>query len=287
MLPRFNKNDMRTVAHYLGILVLIFGAVMLAPLVVSVVCAEWEASYRYILGISIALTTGSVLRLAKIDPQRMSRKHAIAITGMIWIVGAVLAAVPLYLSGHYASFLDTVFEGVSGLTATGLSLVQDVDHMSMADNMWRFTMQFVGGQGVVVVAISLGLFARTGNKLYASEGREESVVPNVMNTARFIWKFALAAVLLGTVVMTVILLLTGMEPARGFFHALWLTIGAYDTGGFAPGSLSLVSYHSWPLEIAAMLLMMIGALNFALVAQIHKGNWREFVQDIEVRTLAL
>ncbi len=287
MLPRFNRNDVGIIAHYLGSLVMLFGGAMLIPLVVSVVYAEWAISCNYILGIGIALTLGSLLRLARIDPRRMERKHAIAITGLVWIVGALVAAVPLFLSGHYDTFLDAVFEGVSGLTATGLTLVRDIDHLSMADNMWRMAMQFLGGQGVVVIALSLGIFTRTGNSLYTSEGRQESIVPNIKNTSRFIWRFAVAAVLVGTVVSTVVLLFMGMSPDRSFFHALWVTIGAYDTGGFAPSSLSLMAYHSWALEIIVMLLMMFGALNFALIAQVHKGNWREFLRDIEVRTLAL
>ena len=287
MWPRFNRNDVGIIAHSLGMLMMIFGVVMLVPLLVSVLYSEWAISCNYLLGIGLALTLGALLRLAKVEPQRMGRKHAIAITGLVWIFGAVLAAVPLYLSGHYATLLDAIFEGVSGLTATGLSLVQDVDHMSMTDNMWRFALQFVGGQGVVVVALSLGIFTRTGNALYTSEAREESVVPNVKNTARFILAFATAAVLIGTAISSVLLISIGMEPLRGFFHGLWITIGAFDTGGFAPSSLSLIPYHSWPLEIVAMLLMMFGALSFALVAQVGRGNWREFVRDIEVRTLAL
>ncbi|MDR1087749.1 MAG: hypothetical protein LBL23_00425, partial [Coriobacteriales bacterium] len=266
---------------------MIFGLIMVVPLAVSVLYGEWAASCIYVLGIGVALILGAALRLAKIEPQRMGRKHAIAITGLSWIIGAVLAAVPLYLSGHYASFLDAVFEGVSGLTATGLSLVQDVDHMAMADTMWRFFLQFVGGQGVVVVALSLGIFTRSGTALYSSEARDESVVPNIKSTARFILSFSTVAVLIGTIISAGILLFIGMEPLKGFFHGLWITIGAYDTGGFSPGSLSLIPYHSWPLEIVAMLLMMFGALSFAVVAQINKGNWREFVRDIEVRTLAL
>lgn len=286
MWPRFNRNDVCIVAHYLGLLTMTFGCIMAVPLAVSIICGEWAISSHYVLGIGIALALGALLRLARIEPQRMGRKHAIAITGLVWIVGAVLAAVPLYLSGHYTTFLDAVFEGVSGLTATGLSLALDVDHLSMADNMWRFAMQFVGGQGVVVVALSLGIFTRTGSALYTSEAREDSIVPNVKNTARFILQFATGVVVVGTVISAAILVFIGMEPLRGFFHGFWITIGAYDTGGFSPTSLSLIPYHSWPLEVVAMVLMMFGALSFAVVAQVNKGNWKEFVRDIEVRVLA-
>ncbi len=287
MWPRFNRNDLGIISHYLGMLMMVFGLIMVLPLVVGILNSEWAICTHYVLGIGVAFTLGALLRLAKITPQRMGRKHAIAITGMVWIVGALIAAVPLYLSGQYADFLDALFEGVSGLTATGLSLARDVNHMSMADNMWRFSLQFIGGQGVVVVALSLGIFTRTGNALYSSEAREESVVPSVKNTARFILQFSSAAVLIGTIISSIAIIVLGVDPMRGVFQGLWLTIAAYDTGGFAASSLSLIPYHSWPLEVVTMILMMFGALSFAVVAQVNKGNWREFVRDIEVRTLAI
>ncbi|MDR3136410.1 MAG: TrkH family potassium uptake protein [Coriobacteriales bacterium] len=287
MWPRFSRPDIAIIAHYLGTLTLLLAAAMLAPLLVSVLMQEWAIACNYVLGIGIALTLGALMQMARARPGPVDRKQAIAITGFIWIIGALVAAVPLYLSGHYTSFLDAFFEGVSGLTATGLTLVQDVDHMSLADNMWRSTMQFLGGQGVIVVALSLGLFTRTGAALYISEGRSEAIVPNIKATARFIWQFAATAVLIGTIILGCILLTIGVDPLRSLFHGLWITIGAYDTGGFAPSSLSLISYHSWPFEMITMLIMMFGAVNFALFAQLNRGNWRLFLKDIEIRTLAL
>jgi trk system potassium uptake protein TrkH len=101
----------------------------------------------------------------------------------------------------------------------------------------------------------------------------------------------LSVVALGTVVLFVFTLLMGMEPMRGFFHGLWMTIGSYDTGGFSPQSSSIMYYHSWPFEIAAMILMLMGAINFALYAQVWRGGWRQtvrtFLEDIEIRTLAI
>jgi trk system potassium uptake protein TrkH len=287
MLPRFSKNDCAVVAHYLGMLVMMLAVFMLVPLAISLVAGEWEVSVHYVLGMGVALALGALLRLAKISPGRLEHKQAIAITGLLWIVGALVAAVPLYLSGHYMSPLDAIFEGVSGLTATGLTMVQDVDHMALADNMWRFALQFLGGQGVIVIALSLGLFSRTGTSLYNTEGRSESILPNIRKTSQFIWRFAVRIVILGTIVLGVILMLLGVDPARSLLHGLWITIGTYDTGGFAPQSLSLMYYHSWPLESIAMIFMMFGAVNFALLAQVHNGKWREFVRDIEIRTLAL
>jgi trk system potassium uptake protein TrkH len=279
------------IAHYLGAIVLLLGVVMLVPLVVSLLMQERDVTGHYAIGVGCAIVIGGLLRLCRISPVSLERRQAIAITSLVWIVGALVAAIPLWLSGHYGSFLDAVFEGVSGLTSTGLTLCQDIDHLSTADNMWRFTLQFLGGQGVVVIALSLGIFSRVGSSFYTAEGRNEFVLPNIKKTAQFIWQFSSIVVFCGTLVLFFVALALGISPQRSIFHGLWVTIGSYDTGGFAPQSLSLMYYHSWPLEIIAMTLMLMGAINFALYARIWKGGFRstvrEFTRDVEIRTLAI
>ena len=148
--------------------------------VTALACAEWTPATHYLLTIGIALIVGSALRFLRIDPGRLNRQQALAVTGFAWIVLAFVAAVPLYLSGHYLSYLDALFDGVSGLTTTGASVIVDLDHLSNADNMWRFMMHLLGGFGLIVVALSFGLFGkRAGASLYMSEGRSEHVVPTL------------------------------------------------------------------------------------------------------------
>jgi len=278
------------IAHFLGTIILLLGVIMLIPLGVSLLMQEWAITSHYLIGVGVAVTIGGLLRLARISPGQLERRQAIAVTGLVWLIGAAIAAVPLWFSGHYSSFLDAFFEGVSGFTATGMTMCIDLDHLSTADNMWRFIMQFLGGQGVVVIALSLGVFSKVGSSFYNAEGREEFVLPNVKRTAQFIWRFSSVVVLCGTAVLFVAMLLRGIDPVRSIFHGLWVTIGCYDTGGFAPQSTSLMYYHSWILEITAMVLMMMGAINFALYAHILSGNQREnlktMLTDLEIRTLA-
>jgi trk system potassium uptake protein TrkH len=291
MWPRFKKQDLGIIAHYLGAIVLLLGGIMLIPLIVSLFMREWGVTGNYLIGMGCAAVIGGLLRMCRISPVTLERRQAIAITALVWIVGAFVAAIPLWLSGHYGSFLDAIFEGVSGFTSTGFTLCQDLDHLSTADNMWRFTLHFIGGQGVIVIALSLGLFTQVGSSFYNAEGRNEYVLPNIKKTARFIWQFSSIVVLCGTLVLFTISLMLGIDPVRSIFHGLWVTIGSYDTGGFAPQSLSIMYYHSWSLEIVVMVLMFMGAVNFALYARLWKGGFRftvrEFTRDIEIRTLAL
>ena len=123
MWQRFTLYDVRVIGHYLGVLVLFSSLALLVPFVTALACAEWTPATHYLLTIGIALIVGSALRFLRIDPGRLNRQQALAVTGFAWIVLAFVAAVPLYLSGHYLSYLDALFDGVSGLTTTGASVI--------------------------------------------------------------------------------------------------------------------------------------------------------------------
>ena len=154
MWQRFTLNDVRTIGHYLGVLILFLAAAMAVPFVVALAFQEWKPAANYLLSIGISLILGSALRLLRVAPARLSRRQALAVTGFAWIVLAFMAAIPLYMSGHFNRFVDALFEGVSGLTTTGASLVVDLDHLSLADNVWRFMMILLGGLGLIVVALA-------------------------------------------------------------------------------------------------------------------------------------
>ena len=287
MWQRFSLYDVRVIGHYLGVLALFSSLALLVPFVTALACGEWEPASRYLLTIGIAVIVGSGLRFLSIDPGRLNRQQALAVTGFAWIALAFIATVPLHLSGHYASYLDALFDGVSGLTTTGASLVQDLDHLSNADNMWRFMMHLLGGLGLIVVALSFGLFGRGASALYASEGRSEHVVPNVVQTTRLIAKIAMVITFIATIVLTGLCVFMGMEPLRAFLHALWIAISGIMTGGFAPMSQSIMYYHSFPIELLLMLLMLLGSINFVLHSEVWKGRVAVFFRDLETRTMVL
>lgn len=155
------------------------------------------------LAVGISLIVGSGLRLVCVQPGKLTHQQALAVTGLSWIVLAFVASVPLALSGHYGSYLDSLMEAVSGLTTTGVTLVIDLEHLSTADNMWRFVMHLIGGLGLIVVALSLGLLGKATSGLYSSEGRSEHVLPNIVNTVRLISRISLTAIAVAVVILFV------------------------------------------------------------------------------------
>ena len=286
MWPRFTLTDARTIAHYLGLLIVCFAVAPAIPFVTALVFHEWGPASRYLLCVGVCLVVGTGLRLLMPTAPRLNRQQAMAVTGLAWIVLAFVGSIPLVLSQHYATFADALFDCVSGLTTTGATVATDLDHMSVADNMFRFVMHFVGGMGLIVVALSLGLFGRRAGdaSLYASEGRSEHVVPNVVETTRFISKIAVIIIAVTFVPVCLLLCVTGLEPARAVLHGLWLSISAFMTGGFSPMSTSVMYYHSGAIEIVLMVAMLLGTINFALYLEVRRGRTDHFFQDLEVRT---
>lgn len=288
MWQRLTWYDLRVIGHYLGVLLLFYSLALLVPVVTALIYQEWEPACRYVFAIGISLVCGGLLRFLRINPARLNRQQALVVTGLAWIVLALVSAVPLYYSGHYATVLDALFDGVSGLTTTGASVIQDLDHLSYADNMWRFVMHFVGGLGLVVIALSLGLFGkRAGATLYTSEARSEHIVPNIIQTTQLIARIALVIILLATAVFTLITVFLGIDPARAILQSFWLAISGFMTGGFSPMAESITYYHSFAIEFVLMVLMVIGTLNFVLYTELVKGRTTTLFRDIEIRTMLL
>lgn len=288
MWQRFSLYDLRVIGHYLGTLTQLFAALMAVPFLTALVFQEWEPAERYLFGIGIALVVGTLLQFLRIEPGRLGRRQALAVTGFAWIVLAFFASVPLFLSGHYATYMDALFDGVSGLTTTGATVALDIDHFSNADSMFRFMMHLVGGLGLIVVALSLGIFGkRSGSSLYTAEGRSEHVVPNVVQTTQLILRITLVIIFIAAVVLTALCISIGMEPVRAVLQSIWLAISAFNTGGFAPMAESVSYYNSIPIEVFLMLLMILGSISFVVHAEVWKGRLQSFFGDIEIRTMLI
>ena len=286
MWQRFTWYDIRVIGHYLGMLVLFSSVALLAPLITAIIFQEWIPASHYLFSIGLSLIVGSALRFMRIEPGRLNRQQALVVTGLAWVVLAFMATIPLYLSGHYDTFLDAMFDGVSGITTTGASIISDLDHLSYADSMWRFVMILLGGLGLVVVALSFGLFGkRSGASLFVSEGRSEHVVPNVVQTAQFIAKLSLGFILVATTVLAIMCAFAGMEAPRAALNGLWLAISSFCTGGFTPMSASIMYYHSLPIEVVLMVLMIIGSVSFVLHSELWKGHLNVYFRDVEIRTM--
>lgn len=287
MILRPTLDDHKVVGVYTGKIVVAFGLLMLLPLGFSVVFAEWDTAADFAVGALVALLLGTVLHLVCRTDGRLARRHGLVTVAVAWITTTIVGTVPLMLSGHYGGFIDAIFDVMSGLTTTGLYLVQDLDHISIGLNTWRFVLTFGGGQGIVVIALTF-IFQGAGAiyHLYAGEGKEERLLPNAMHTARAIWIVSLGWLVVGSTLLAVTGWLIGQKPVRAALHGLWMFMGAFSTGGFAPQSYNTIWFHSSVYEALCVVIFVAGSLNFALHWAVMHGQHRELWRNIEVRTFA-
>ena len=288
MLFRPDRNDFRLIGFYTGKVIFGVGAAMALPLLVAIAANEPNEAYSFLIAMSLGIIAGRLADWRLKTTATMTSSHGLATVALSWLLAPIVAAIPLVLSGHYLGFLDAYFEAMSGFATIGLTLANDLDHMARSVNLWRHLMQFLGGQGIVVVVLTI--FASAGSRvgaLYTGEGREEKVVPNVIRTARFIWRVALIYGLLGTSVLWVTLLGAGLGPAPALFHAANLFMAAFDTGGFATQSASVAFYRSTSVEVALLPVMLAGAFSFSLHYALWQGRTRELFRNIETKTMAV
>ena len=283
---RPDRDDYRVIGLYGGKVLVGVGLAMLVPAVVGFAWGEVDEAWAFCVAAALALIPGVASQAGCRTRAQLGADHGLVIVAGSWLVASFFGALPLRLSGHYASFVDAYFEAMSGFATIGLTLVQDLDHLAVSVNLWRFLMHLLGGQGVVLVVLTI--FASAGasiGTLYTAEGEKERILPTVLNTGRFILRvFALYAVL-GISALTAALAHAGMELQRAAAHAVTLFITAFDTAGFAPTSANVPLYRSLPVEVVLWVLMIAGATAFALHFALWQGRRRELGRNLEARTM--
>lgn len=263
------------------------GALMLIPALVGFAADEVDAGWAFVLGAAIAAATGAAGILANRTTAPLSAGQALAAAGLVWFVAPLFAAVPLVLSGHYASFLDAWFEATSGLTTGGLTLVNDLDHLARSVNLWRHMLLFIGGQAIVAVVLTTlaGGLVRLRSQGEV-EGRDELRLPDLLRTARIVARIAAVWVAAAIGALWLAMTASGYQPATALRHAVMLGMGTFSTGGFAPTSASVAAYRSPAVEMVLIVTMVAGAVSFAMHHELWGRGPGELRRSTETRTLA-
>ncbi len=272
---KLKKNDIYSLFHYTGYICILLGLVMLLPIVVALIYREYHYILPFIYSSAISILIGIILYKGFSKPDELSLKTAMIFVTGIWLVGSALSALPFYLSGDL-TYLNGYFEAMSGYTTTGFSMYTNLNAVSHTMDFWRAFMQWLGGVGIIVMALTI-LSSPGVNimRLYSAEGRGERLTPSIRHTSRVI-----LYIYAGYTILAIVLFkLAGMP----IFDSVFYAFSALSTGGFAMQNASLAYYHSIWIEIVAMFIMIIGATNFALHYTVLKGNWREYFKDIETK----
>lgn len=262
------------VLKYVGQLCLVLAALTVVLLGVSLLCGEATLSVRYaIVSGSLVILGAQLSRLR--SPARVQMNEGMVVVALVFLLAPLLMAYPLMAAG--LSFVDALFEAISGVTTTGLSTLATVEDKPVSFLFARAWMQWYGGLGIVVLSLALvvepGLAAKG---LAATESGQDDLVGGARAHARRV--LLVYSLLTGVGVVGLWLLQIGP------LNAVVYTLAAVSTGGFAAHDQSIAGLGGWSVQGAVILLCFLGALPFALYYHAPQ-NKREAVHVLQVRTL--
>jgi trk system potassium uptake protein TrkH len=244
----------------LGLIITIFGLLMFFPLLVSLYLDDGAAN-AYYPAILFTCVPGMVLWLLTRSGRRDLRpRDGFLLVALTWVIMPVFGALPLLGYLHGLSFTHAYFEAVSGLSATGASMLSGVDALPTSVNLWRTFLHWIGGMGVIVLVVAiLPLLGIGGRQMFKAEVpspmKESSLTPRITETAKGLW---LTYVFL-TVACGVGLYLAGMGPWDALIHAFSIT----GLGGFSSKDASLAHFNSVPIEMVTIVFALLAGLNYA------------------------
>ena len=266
-----------------GKLMIMIGLLVIAPVAILPFYPQdiGYAIYFLLTGLLSILAGGLVCAFGKREAYFSSdrltaQRHSNNTVLFTWFWGIVVGAMPFFLSGKL-KFVQSLFESVSGWTTTGLS-VMDVTQTSKIFLFYRSFMQYCGGLGFVLMMVML-VSGKRSMDLFNAEGHPDKLMPNLKQTAQTIFEMYIIFLILGTAAYVV----CGMPLFDSLCHAMC----SLSTGGFSTKLNSIGEYHSLPIEIVTIVLMLIGTTNFAVLLLLLRGKWRQAIQVSEVRFLFL
>ncbi|WP_371036596.1 TrkH family potassium uptake protein [Rhodosalinus sp. FB01] len=271
--------DLRPVGYVIGLLVAVLGAAMLLPMLVDIAegRGHWPvfAQSAFVTGLS-----GGLIALGCANGARagLSIQQAFLLTTGVWAVLPLFGALPFMIGATQLNLVDSYFEAMSGITTTGSTVIVGLDELPKGLLLWRGILQWLGGLGIVIVAIVFLPVMRVGGmQFFETEAFDTlgKVLPRALDISK-----GLIQVYVGlTLVCSLVYSATGLTPFEATVHAM-TTI---STGGFSTSDLSFGAFPGAP-QYAAALFMILGALPFVRLMQLIYGNPAPLWRDSQIRT---
>ena len=270
--------DLRPVGYIIGLLVAALGAAQLVPMMVELVdgTPHWAPFLQSAL---VTLLAGGLTTIATANGlgQGLTVKQSFVLTTGTWVILPFFGALPLVLGAPHAGLTDAYFEAMSGLTTTGSTVFEGLDGLPMGTNLWRAMLNWLGGLGIVIVAmIFLPVMRVGGMQFFRSEGFDTGgkLLPSAIDIAGALLRIYL--------VLTVVAVLTlrgfGLSAEDAVVHAL----SAVSTGGFSSRDASFAGFGV-RAEMAATVFMVLASVPFVLFIHLMGGDPRPLWRDVQVR----
>ena len=265
----------------LGLVVVIFGLLMVFPLAVSFYLDD-GATEAYDMAILLTVAAGAMLwALTRSHRRDLRVPDGFLMVALTWVVVPIFGGLPLMYFMPELSFTDAYFESASGLSTTGATVLTGLDALPVSINLWRTFLHWVGGMGVIVLMVAvLPLLGIGGRQVYKAESpgpmKESSLTPRIAETAKGLW----TVYVLLTVACGLSLAAAGMEPWEALIHAFSIM----GLGGFSSKDASLGYFNSVPIEIVTIVFALLAGCNYAThYLALARRSTRPYAQDPEIR----
>lgn len=253
-------NSLRIVIHALGLLLVVFSATFLLPVIASLIYADEPLFIDFLLAMALTSGLGALMwLLTRRENKEVSIRQGYLLVTGAWLLMPAFATIPLLMVIPGLSFTDAYFEAMSGLTTTGSTVLVGLDNLPPEINLWRHELQWLGGLGIIVLAVAiLPLLGIGGRQLFNAESpgamKDSSITPRITETARYLW----VSYLVITMICIGSLKLAGMDWLDAICHGF----SAMGLGGFSTHDASIGYFNSPLIEFILIAFMLIAVVNF-------------------------
>ena len=271
-------SNYKTVFFTLGILQIILGVFMFIPIIAQFFYKEIDASF---FGSSIVtIIFGTLFFLSNLDHERkLNLQQAFLLTALSWLSVAIFGSLPFVFSSVEFSFTNAFFESMSGITTTGSTIIPNLENMPKGILLWRAILQWLGGIGIIDMAITLMPIMNVGGmQLFkiSNNNSSEKILPKSKQIAlRLIYIYS---------VLTTLCAVTYYFFGMNIFDSLTHSMTTIATGGFSNYNESIGFFNSVSIETSSMIFIILGSLPFIAYIKFINGNKKIFISDMQIRT---
>ena len=271
-------SNYKTVFFTLGILQIILGIFMFIPIIPQFIYKEVDSSF---FGASIiTIIFGTLFFLSNLDHEKkLNLQQAFLLTGLSWFSIAIFGSLPFIFSSINFSFTNAFFESMSGITTTGSTVISNLDNMPKGILLWRAILQWLGGIGIIIMAITLMPVMNVGGmQLFkiSSNDSSEKILPKSKEIAlRLIYIYSS---------LTVICAITYGVFGMNIFDSITHAMTTLATGGFSNYNQSIGFFNSVAIETSAMIFIILGSLPFIAYIKFISGDKKIFISDSQIKS---
>lgn len=271
------------IVHVLSKLAVLYAVLLLVPTLVSYL--YHDSAFNAFAGTALATLAGStaVWAATRKHDRELRPRDGFTLVFLLWLGFAAISALPFYLYFPNIGYTDAFFEAVSGLTTTGATVMSSLDTLAPSLNFWRHMMNWLGGMGIIVLAVAiLPMLGVGGTQLFKAEipgiDKDSKMAPRISQTAKRLWLVYLTFTLLTCM---------GLKWAgMGWFDAVCHAMSAFSLGGFSTHDASIAFFDSPAIEAVLIAATILGAVNFAShFAMAREKSPKPYWRDEEARAM--